>query len=232
MGWGNDRFHSDRCVEYPDGSPVMATPDHHEFVAPEPRSGAASMTTALAQHMQLFDGLVGLEGQLDGLTRACIDTLARGAKILLFGNGGSASDAQHVAAELVGRFSRRRLGLAALALTADTAVLSALGNDFGFESIFARQLEALARPDDLVLGLSTSGRSPNVLAGLDLARERGWQTWALTGAAPNPIGERLGARALCVPSSLTPRIQEAHIFLAHVMCDGIDAHFADTHSDA
>lgn len=186
----------------------------------------SSISSALAQHLQLFDRLRALSPQFEVLTRACIETLSAGQKLLLFGNGGSAADAQHLAAELVGRFVRQRSGLAALALSADSAILTAASNDFGFEQVFARQVEALARPGDLVLGLSTSGRSVNVLNGLAVAQTRGCAVWALLGQGPHPIGDLLGPHALCVPSTVTARIQEAHLFLGHVLCEQIDGWFS------
>lgn len=149
-----------------------------------------------------------------------------GHKVLLFGNGGSAADAQHTAAELVGRFSRERKGLPAIALTTDTSILTAVGNDYGFDRIFARQVEALACPGDIVVGISTSGNSPNVLLALEKARSLGAFTIGFTGGA----GGRLAP--LCnllfiAPSSVTARIQELHICAWHAICDLVEAEFAN-----
>ncbi|HXH05938.1 MAG TPA: SIS domain-containing protein [Vicinamibacterales bacterium] len=146
---------------------------------------------------------------------------ARGGKVLLFGNGGSAADAQHFAAELVGRFRRERPALAAVALTTDTSVLTAIGNDYGFERLFARQIEALGRPGDVALGISTSGRSANVLAGLETARARGLTTVALTGGDGGAIG-RAAVIHINVPEESTPRVQEAHRTLLHAMAEMLD----------
>jgi D-sedoheptulose 7-phosphate isomerase len=148
-------------------------------------------------------------------------TLRAGGKLLLFGNGGSAADAQHVAAELVGRFQRERVALAAIALTTDTSVLSSVANDYAFERVFARQVEALGRQGDVALGISTSGGSPNVLAGLRTARERGLRTIAMTGGDGGAIG-RAADLHVNVASDSTPRVQEVHRTLLHVICDLIE----------
>jgi D-sedoheptulose 7-phosphate isomerase len=148
---------------------------------------------------------------------ACVDALRAGGKILLAGNGGSAADAQHVAAEFVGRFGRERPALAAVALTTDTSILTAIGNDYGYEQLFARQVRALGRPGDVLVVYSTSGRSPNVLAALEAARAGGLATIGFTGNHGGPIRERCDI-LLEVPSDQTPRIQEGHMVLGHVLC--------------
>lgn len=153
-------------------------------------------------------------------------TLAGGGKLLLCGNGGSAADAQHVAAELVVRFRRERRALPAIALTTDTSQLTAIGNDYDFTRLFARQVEALARPGDLLVAISTSGNSPNVLAAVATARQLGVATLGFSGAP----GGALARSADCcylAPSAVTARIQEAHIVVWHAICECIDAHFAD-----
>ena len=149
---------------------------------------------------------------------AIIGAMRGGGKLLIFGNGGSASDAQHVAAEFVGRFQRERAAMAALALTTDTSVLTGIGNDYAFERVFARQIEALGRKGDVALGISTSGASPNVVAALDAARALGLQTIALTGRDGGAVG-RAAAIHVNVPSESTARVQEVHRTLLHVMCD-------------
>ncbi len=148
--------------------------------------------------------------------------LAGGGKILLFGNGGSAADAQHFAAELVGRYLQERPGLPALALSTDTSALTAIGNDYGFDRVFARQVEALARPGDAAVGISTSGNSPNVLEGLREARRRGCRTAALLGRDGGAIAPEVEA-ALVYPAAETPRIQEAHAVLIHLLCALVEA---------
>ena len=145
-------------------------------------------------------------------------SLERGGKLMLCGNGGSAADSQHIAAELVGRMSvGDRPALAALALTTDTSALTALGNDFGYEMVFRRQVEALARPGDVLVAMSTSGRSPNVLQAVDVATCLEVGTVGLTGENGSPLAEAVEV-AIRVPSSNTQRIQEAHIVIGHVIC--------------
>ncbi len=156
--------------------------------------------------------------------QALIDTLKSGGKILLCGNGGSAADAQHIAAEIVGRFETERKGLPAIALTTDTSILTAVGNDYGYQSLFSRQVEALAQPADVLIAYSTSGNSENVLRAATLARDKGCKVIALSGND----GGKLSALAdvdLCVPSDVTARIQEAHGFIGHLLCSAIDEAF-------
>jgi D-sedoheptulose 7-phosphate isomerase len=157
---------------------------------------------------------------------AIVESLRGGGKVLFFGNGGSASDAQHAATELVGRFLRDRVAIAALALTSDTSVLTAVANDLGYDHVFARQIEALGRRGDVAFGISTSGRSANVLRGLESARERGLRTIALTGCDGGQVG-RAADIHVNVSSRTTPRVQELHITLLHVICDLIEREFAD-----
>jgi len=148
--------------------------------------------------------------------------LAAGGKVLLAGNGGSAADAQHVAGELVGRFLRERDPLAGIALNTDTSVLTAIANDYAAEAIFERQVRALGRPGDVLIGISTSGRSRNILHAAAAARAGGLQVIALTGRNGDRLAEQADV-ALCVPADITPHIQEAHITLLHIICGLIDA---------
>ena len=150
-----------------------------------------------------------------------ITRILAGNKVLAFGNGGSAADAQHFATELAGRYRRERRGLPALALTTDTSMLTAVGNDYGFEQVFARQVEALALPEDVVLGISTSGHSKNVLAGLRKARELGATTVALVGANTRQVTP-LSDYVIAVPSTDTPRTQEIHTVIIHILCDIVE----------
>jgi D-sedoheptulose 7-phosphate isomerase len=152
---------------------------------------------------------------------AIVEALGRGGKLLAFGNGGSAADAQHVAAELVGRFQHERRALAALALTTDTSVLTSVANDTGFDRVFARQVEAIGRPEDVVLAISTSGRSVSVVAGLEAARARGLRTIALTGRDAGAVG-RAADIQVTVPSASTPRVQEAHRTILHLVCELVE----------
>ncbi len=144
--------------------------------------------------------------------------LRRGGKILLFGNGGSAADAQHLAAEFVGRFAREREPMPAIALTTNTSILTALGNDYGFEQIFVRQILALGGPADVAIAISTSGRSPNVLQGVRAAHRRGMATIGFTGGGGGRLA-RLVDIALVVPCANVARIQECHITLGHILCE-------------
>ena len=155
---------------------------------------------------------------------AIVDALKRGGTLLIFGNGGSASDAQHAAAELVGRFERERPGLAAVALTTDLSVMTSVANDYGFERVFARQVEALGRAGDVAFGISTSGTSPNVVAALETARARGLQTVALTGRDGGAAGRVAGIH-INVPSDSTARVQEVHRTMLHVICDIVERAF-------
>jgi D-sedoheptulose 7-phosphate isomerase len=148
--------------------------------------------------------------------------LRNGGKLLLFGNGGSAADAQHAAAEFVGRFAREREALAAIALTTDTSILTAVANDYGFEQIFARQVRALGRPGDALIAISTSGRSPNVLQAVKAGAELGLQTIALTGEADSELA-RLAHIVLAVPSAHTAQVQECHMALLHALCEAAEA---------
>src|SRR5262245_13609199 len=147
--------------------------------------------------------------------------LRNGKKVLFFGNGGSAADAQHLAAEMVGRFGPDRSAMAAIALSTDTSILTAVGNDYGYEKIFGRQIEALAQAGDVAIGISTSGNSPNVLHAFEVARNKGMFTIGFTGQTGGKMNER--AEVLFrVPSGETSRIQETHILLGHILCELID----------
>ncbi|MFV2063509.1 MAG: D-sedoheptulose 7-phosphate isomerase [Chloroflexota bacterium] len=153
------------------------------------------------------------------------EALESGGKLLVFGNGGSAADAQHFAAELVGRFKRSRPGLPALALTTNTSALTAIANDWDYDHVFARQVEGLCQPHDFVVGISTSGGAESVASGLRAARERGAATWALTGAGGGKVAEA-AERSLRVPSTVTARIQEMHITLIHAVSEIVEARLA------
>jgi D-sedoheptulose 7-phosphate isomerase len=189
------------------------------------------MTTEQAQlaERRIRESIEAQQGLLepaliDSVVRAAealADALRGGGKVLAFGNGGSAADATHLAAELVGRFLLERDGLPALSLSDNASALTAISNDFGYERVFARQVEALGRPGDVAVGISTSGRSPNVLAGLAAAREGGLATVALTGGDGGEMRQAAGV-CIVVPSGDTPRIQEAHTLVAHLLCELVE----------
>lgn len=176
---------------------------------------------ALADHQSALSQISALEPELDRLANACISSLRAGGKIIFCGNGGSSCDADHLAAELVGRFQLDRKGWAAISLATSMAGLTAIANDYGFESVFERQIEALGRPGDVLIAISTSGKSPNVLRAATLAKELGIHVSAWTGEAPSPLAD-LSESKILAPSKVTARVQEMHIFLGHVLCDLIE----------
>jgi D-sedoheptulose 7-phosphate isomerase len=162
--------------------------------------------------------------QIDEAATAIVECLGAGGKLIAFGNGGSASDAQHMVAELVGRYAVKRQALAAIALTTNSSSLTAIANDFGFKEIFARQLEALAKPQDLVFAISTSGNSPNVLRALETAKVLGLKRIGLTGNDGGKLRDLVDT-CLIVPSTSTPRIQEAHTLVVHILCGIVENAF-------
>jgi len=159
------------------------------------------------------------------IATAAITALRAGRKILLAGNGGSAADAQHIAAEIIGRYKRERGAWPAVALTTDTSALTAIANDYGFDQVFARQVEGLGQPGDVFIGITTSGRSPNVLAALKVARERGLVTVGMTGSKGGSMGA-LCDHLLIAPGDETALIQQIHLMAAHAICDEIEAALA------
>jgi D-sedoheptulose 7-phosphate isomerase len=167
-----------------------------------------------------------LLGAVVEAARAIADALRAGGRVWLFGNGGSAADSQHIAAELVGRFSRERPALAAEALTVNASILTAVANDYGFAEVFARQLEALAAAGDVAVGISTSGQSENVVRGLRTARSLGLRTVGLTGADAGPVGAEADL-SVRVPGTETPRVQECHILVGHILCELVESSLAD-----
>lgn len=165
-----------------------------------------------------------LKTQVSNIEKAAwimINCLQAGGKILVFGNGGSASDSQHMAAELVGRFKKERRALAAIALTTNTSILTAIGNDYGYEAVFARQVEALGRKGDVAVGISTSGNSPNVLRALQQAKRMGLETVGITGGDGGKL-RGSSDTLIAAGSKDTPRIQEAHILILHALCELIE----------
>lgn len=180
------------------------------------------MHKRIEEHIATIEAIKPLTGDLERLARTITACLAADGKIFWMGNGGSAADSQHLAAEFVGRYERERKGLASIALTTDTSILTSVGNDYGYEQIFARQIDALCRPGDIVVGISTSGNSPNVIQALELAKQRGAITVGLTGAPGGMMRDKVD-HCLVVPSKITARIQEAHILMGHLLCDWVEA---------
>jgi len=180
----------------------------------------------LAAHLEVIRGLDAMLPEVERLADRATLCLRSGGRIFWMGNGGSAADCQHLAAELVGRFERDRPGLASIALTTDTSILTSVGNDYGFERIFARQVEALCGPADLLIGLSTSGNSRNVLAALDAAAPRGTFRVGLSGGSGGQLRDKTDL-CLVVPSANTARIQEAHILIGHMLCDLVETALAE-----
>lgn len=185
------------------------------------------IASEIAKSIANFEAIRDDAAMLDDLCKAvglCTESLRKGGKVLFAGNGGSAADAQHWAGELVSRFYYDRPGLAAIALTTDSSILTAIGNDYGFDYVFARQIEALGRTGDVLVAISTSGRSPNIVRAVAVARERGMHIIGFSGSSPASEGFAQTCD-LCfrVPSTETPRIQEGHEFLGHTLCELIEA---------
>lgn len=188
---------------------------------------ASVISATLDEHLNVVTKLRAEAMPLIADMAAKLEAVLRnGGKICFFGNGGSAADSQHLATEFVVRFSRERAALASIAFTTDTSALTAAGNDFGFEWVFARQVEGLCSERDAVIGISTSGTSPNVVAGLDAAKKIGALTIAFTAADGAACGE-IADLTFCAPSKVTARAQECHLLVGHILCDLVEAAFAD-----
>ena len=170
---------------------------------------------------QLLLGNAEIISGIAKVSERLVDAFSKGNKVLLFGNGGSAADAQHIAAEFVGRFAFNRPPLAALALSVNSSCVTAIGNDYGYDLVFSRQLEALARPGDIAIGISTSGNSPNVLHGLSTARKMGLGTVVFAGRTGGKLNGAVD-HCICAPSNETPRIQECHILIGHIISELVE----------
>jgi D-sedoheptulose 7-phosphate isomerase len=177
-------------------------------------------------HIKAANLLHNLTDSVVIATQLCIDCLRNGGKILIFGNGGSAADAQHMAAELVGRYKTTRKGLSAIALTTDTSSLTSISNDFGYKHVFDRQVEAIAKKGDVAIGISTSGKSDNVISALKLASKLNCNTIGLSGQDGGEMNQICKIN-LVAPSEDTPRIQEIHIIICHTICHLIEQDFSD-----
>ena len=180
------------------------------------------LTAEHAAHMAMFNALQPLVPLISTVGEAMQQCIKNGGKILLMGNGGSAADSQHIAAEIVGRFKKERKGLPAIALTTDTSILTSVGNDYGYHYIFARQIEALCKPEDLVIGITTSGNSVNVVNAIEAANAIGATTVGMTGGTGGKLSV-LCKYNIVVPSVVTARIQEAHIFIGHSLCEILES---------
>ena len=189
------------------------------------RSGV--LTRSLEEHLKTIQALIDSRlGEIEAAGSLIWDALKSGNKILLCGNGGSAADAQHIAAELVGRYEQERRGFPAISLTTDTSALTAVSNDYGYEEVFARQVKALAVAGDVLIAISTSGKSPSVIKAADQARALGCKTIALTGCSGEPLTSHCDL-AVVVPSERTSRVQEAHITIGHLWCEIVDKVLAE-----
>jgi D-sedoheptulose 7-phosphate isomerase len=175
-------------------------------------------------HIKSVQSIHDLTDSVEASAKLCINSLKNGGKILLFGNGGSAADAQHIAAELVGRYKINRKGLSAIALTTDTSVLTSIANDFKYVNIFSRQVEAIANPEDVVIGISTSGKSPNIIKALMTASKLGCNTIGFSGKDGQEMNKVCMVN-IVAPSSNTPRVQETHIIIGHTICHLIEQEF-------
>ena len=180
------------------------------------------LTNALQEHLATFEKLLQSSvPDIERSGRVICDALTNGNKILVCGNGGSAADAQHIAAELIGYYESQRRSWPAIALTTDTSALTAVSNDLGFEHVFARQIAGLAQAGDVLIAISTSGKSKNVIRAVEQAKESGCKTVALTGASGAELGPLCDV-VVAVPATRTSRIQEAHITIAHIWCEMVD----------
>ncbi|HTW47986.1 MAG TPA: D-sedoheptulose 7-phosphate isomerase [Acidobacteriaceae bacterium] len=176
---------------------------------------------AIAEHLRVIETMRTQMGTLEQIAEEMTRAVTHGGKVLWCGNGGSAADAQHMAAELVGRFRRERRGLASIALTTDTSILTSVANDYGYEQVFRRQVEALCARGDVVVGISTSGNSRNVCLALEEAKQMGAYTVAFTGQGGGAM-VRIADATICIPSKDTARIQEGHILCGHMLCDRVE----------
>jgi D-sedoheptulose 7-phosphate isomerase len=186
---------------------------------------------AIAAHQDVIQSVLDQQDTLQQIAQAMTACLHSGGQILWCGNGGSAGDSQHLAAEIVGRFRRERRGLPSIALTTDTSILTAIANDYGYEAVFARQVQALGRPGDLLVGISTSGNSPNVVCAIEMAKSQGLATVAFTGQGGGRMAT-LADHLFAVDARDTARVQEMHILAGHMLCDWLEADWVATEAEA
>lgn len=186
----------------------------------------SAITAYVNEGSKNMAALAAMAPQIEAAAQACIDCIANGKKIIICGNGGSAADAQHVAAEIMGRYRKERAALPAIALTVDSSSLTAIGNDYGFDYVFSRQLEGIGRPGDVLIGITTSGNSGNVIEAFKLAKEMGVVTFSLTGRSGGKIKD-MSDIWLGMPSDVTSHIQEMHLAVEHMLCGFIEDAFID-----
>ena len=182
----------------------------------------ATFQASIDTKQALINDIKSLEGLLE-VAEVASTTIKAGHKIMLCGNGGSAADSQHIAAELIGRFEKERRSMAAIALTTDTSALTAIGNDYGYDQVFARQVEGLGQSGDLLIGISTSGNSKNVVRAMEVAQSKGIRTVALVGDKPEGAMQAIADYVLAAPSTNTARIQECHILIMHTLCQLVES---------
>ncbi len=180
---------------------------------------------ALAEHQRAIDSVLQQSQQIEQAVMSIIKSVDSGGKVIWLGNGGSAADAQHMAAELMVRYVKNRRPIASIALTTDSSILTAHSNDYEFETVFARQIEGLANPDDVVIAMSTSGKSANVVKAIEVAKDKGCFTVAMTGSAESPLND-LSDICFRVDTMETARAQEAHSMISHLICEGLDSVYA------
>ena len=182
----------------------------------------ATFQASIDTKQALIDDTTRLAVLLE-VAKVASSTIKTNKKIMLCGNGGSAADSQHIAAEFIGRFEKERKSMAAIALTTDTSALTAIGNDYGYEEVFSRQVEGLGQSGDLLIGISTSGNSKNVVKALEVAKKKGIRTVALVGDKPNGVIQTIADYVLVAPSENTARIQECHILMMHTICQLVES---------
>lgn len=186
----------------------------------------------IEEHQKVINSLTPLIPSIEIVGNQMVSCLRSGGKIIFMGNGGSAADAQHLAAEFVGRFQQDRKAFAAIALTTDTSVLTAVANDYGFEEVFVRQIEGLYNPGDVAVGISTSGSSPNVLKAIEFVNNSGGVTVGFSGKEGGGRLQKITDYCLTVPSQVTARIQEAHILIGHILCELVEDDLTGGENDA
>lgn len=184
------------------------------------------ISESFAESIKVISDSKKLSNEISSISKLIIDSFSSGNKIIVFGNGGSAADSQHFAAEFIGRFKHERKSLPAISLTTDTSNLTAIGNDYSFEDVFSRQCESLVQKNDIVIGISTSGNSLNVMNAMNTSKQKGAHVIGILGNDGGKI-KNLVDTAIIVPSNSTPRIQESHRLILHIICELVENHFTD-----